>query len=284
MSKLPDFIKTIIKFIIPFPKLRKMIKRIIATPYYFKPFGFKYGLFLLRKIWLKDFIAILLKNKRGLIKIAIPRVKAPISLRLNTSDLLIFEQVFIYEEYHIPIPTHIKPQLIIDGGANVGYASIYFANQFPEAKILAIEPSQLNLEFLKENVSYYPQVTIIPAALWNEKIFLENSTPHNAKGGAGFRVSEAKSTTTELIHSITIEDILQLANADRISILKLDVEGAEKEIFSNSDNWINKIDMIIVELHDRFKLGCKEAFESATSAFEFKGMYGENIVKTKKIA
>ncbi|NJO17399.1 MAG: FkbM family methyltransferase [Thioploca sp.] len=280
MSKLPGTIKNIVRFIIPFPKLRQMIKRIIVVPYYFKPFGFKYGLFLLKTIWLKDFIAILL-NKHDLIEISIPHIKAPILLRLNS--ILIFEQVFIYEEYRIPIPSHIKPQLIIDGGAHFGFASIYFANQFPEAKIFAIEPSQVNLKVLKENVSCYPQVTVIPAAIWNEKIPLENPR-YNVRGGAGFRVSEAKSTTTELIHSITIEDILQLSNSDRISILKLDVEGAEKEIFSNSDNWINKIDMIIVELHDRFKPGCKEAFESATSAFEFQGKYGENIVKIKKIA
>ena len=117
----------------------------------------------------------------------------------------------------------------------------------------------------------------------HSEISLESSTPYNAKGGAGFRVGEVKSTTGELIDSMTIEDILQLANADKINILKLDIEGSEKEIFSNSDNWINKVDMIIIELHDRFKPGCKEAFESATSAFEFQGMYGENIVKVKKI-
>lgn len=281
MNQVPEFIKIIVRFIIPFSKLRKIIKRIIAVPYYFKPFGFKYGLFLLRTVWLKDFIAILL-NKHGLIEISIPPIKAPILLRLS-SDIVIFEQVFIYEEYRIPIPSHIKPQLIIDGGAHVGYASIYFANQFPEAKIFAIEPSQANRKVLKENVSCYPQVTIIPAAIWNEKISLE-STRSNTKGGAGFRVSEAKSTTSELIDSITIEDILQLANTAKINILKLDVEGSEKEIFSNSDNWINKVDMIIIELHERVKPGCREAFNSATSAFEFQGKYGENIVKTKKIA
>lgn len=40
----------------------------------------------------------------------------------------------------------IKPKLIIDGGANVGYASVWFANKFPKAKIFAVESEDENLK------------------------------------------------------------------------------------------------------------------------------------------
>jgi FkbM family methyltransferase len=37
---------------------------------------------------------------------------------------------------------------IIDGGANIGIASLYFLNQYPTARLVAVEPSPANFEDL----------------------------------------------------------------------------------------------------------------------------------------
>jgi hypothetical protein len=56
-------------------------------------------------------------------------------------------------------------------------------------------------------------------------------------------------------------------NLDRIDLLKIDVEGSEKEIFADSKSWISAVDAICVEFHDRFKPGCCRSFFGAVEEF-----------------
>jgi len=92
-----------------------------------------------------------LGNSNNLIKVRIKKIKAPFFLRLKTTDLPTFDQVFFYKEYDFD--TAKSPNIIIDAGANIGLAAIYFANRYPNAKIIALEPEQSNFRILKENVS-----------------------------------------------------------------------------------------------------------------------------------
>jgi hypothetical protein len=65
---------------------------------------------------------------------------------------------------------------------------------------------------------------------------------------------------------------------DYIDILKVDIEGAEKEIFSGSPSWINHVGVLIVELHDRLKAGCSRSFFNATNSFDHEWYQYENVV------
>src|ERR1700674_2609294 len=133
--------KTLIKVILP---ARVRTKIIVAT-IYARHFGVTKGLIALYK---------LSSTKDGNVRISIPQSRSTIILRANTSDIQTFEQIFISQTYELGID--IEPQLIVDGGANVGYASIYFANRYPAAQIIALEPEESNFELLKENTTPYP--------------------------------------------------------------------------------------------------------------------------------
>lgn len=110
-------------------------------------------------------------GKMEIVKITVPKIKSPIFLRTNTTDAPTFSQIFIQKDYDLRIS--IKPKLIIDGGANVGYASIWFANKFPKSKIYAIEPEAENYKILKSNTKKYSNVKLIKAGLWNKKALLK---------------------------------------------------------------------------------------------------------------
>src|SRR5262245_59178053 len=91
-----------------------------------------------------------------LVRVQVPPLQ-PLFLRAGTSAILIFRQLFIRRELDFPLPG--APAVIIDAGANIGLASLYFAARFPQARILALEVEPSNFRMLTLNTRDYPQVT-----------------------------------------------------------------------------------------------------------------------------
>jgi tRNA G46 methylase TrmB len=82
-----------------------------------------------------------------LLKIDRPDIKFPFYLRVPSSDVETFEQIFIRQDYNFDVKK--SPKTIVDAGANIGLASLYFASKFPNSNIVAIEPEESNFELLK---------------------------------------------------------------------------------------------------------------------------------------
>jgi len=173
------------------------------------------------------------------------------------------------------------PEAIIDAGANIGLASIYFANKFPESHIIAIEPEASNFEMLIRNVSPYPNVIPINAALWNRNEEINLVDPGLGKWGfmtqSGNYEEASLGRVTHRVQGMTINKIMNDNHLERIDILKLDIEGAEREVFIDSSSWINKVNALIVELHERMKSGCNRSFYNNSDGFDNEWQFGENI-------
>jgi FkbM family methyltransferase len=210
-------------------------------------------------------------------------LKAPVQLRIPSSDVLTYWQVFIDKEYEIS--TNRDPKVIVDAGANVGLASIFFANRFPDARIFAIEPENSNFELLLKNVAPYKNIVPIHAALWNENKYISLVDP--GLGNSGFMTQDGTVGTTSfgqqlhLTKAMTIDQIMKDWSIDRIDILKVDIEGAELEVFSDTSSWIESVDSLIVELHERMRPGCKKSFSDATEDFDIKWTKGENVIVSR---
>lgn len=206
-------------------------------------------------------------RKTGEVSVHLPGLIAPVWARLGTSDLGVFRQVLIDEDYRFR--SSAQPRLIIDAGANVGYASVYFANRFPEAAIIAIEPDVGNFHLLQRNTAAYPQVRCVRAGLWSKDCFLKISNPGG--GTCAFRVEETMDPENA-IPAVNLATLLESSGFDRIGILKIDIEGAEKELFSahNSANWIARTDLMMIELHDRLVPGCEAAMLQAVQDSAFR--------------
>jgi FkbM family methyltransferase len=197
-----------------------------------------------------------------------------VTIRPGTTDLRCFNKIFLRDEYQIPFETN--PQLIVDAGANIGLASLYFAEKFPQAQIIAIEPESSNYELLLRNCSGMPNVTPLHAALWNRDTSLQIANPNAEKWA--FAV-EASLNGASLIKALTIPQILALSGHDTIDILKLDIEGAEHALFSDGcEEWLPRVKMIIIELHDRYKPGTSRAVYSKLCQVPFnQEIRGENV-------
>jgi FkbM family methyltransferase len=183
----------------------------------------------------------------------------PIHLRLRSSDPLLFREIIRGHSYDLSLQS--KPRVIVDAGANIGLASVWFANQYPKARIIAIEPEPDNVRMLRKNTRYYPNISVVAAALWDHATTL--AIDYSANSTAGWKVVKAAGG----VPSISIPEVMQCFNLDRIDLLKVDIEGAEKEVFEASSDWIKSVGTIAIELHDRFKHGCARAVFGATSNF-----------------
>jgi FkbM family methyltransferase len=206
----------------------------------------------------------------------------PVHMRLKTTDLVTFRKIFIDREYGLELSN--EPRWIIDAGANVGFASMFFARRYPGAKIVAIEPERENFALLQKNVRPYPNIIPMQAALWERTATLDLVDP--GIGPWAFQVHEqGRAPTGKLVGTIaavTVADLQKTHGMKTVDILKVDIEGGEKEVFDHSDGWLDSVGVVLIELHDRFKPGCTETFERRTRDFEFREQRGETIFKARR--
>lgn len=225
-----------------------------------------------------------LQKKEGRINVMGKNHRHPVALRLLTSDIPTYRQVFIDQEYDISLEA--PPSTIVDAGANIGLSSIYFASKYPNAIIIALEPEDRNFSILEENVSQYPNITPLKKALWSS--CGEISLVDPGLGHWGFMTQNKDeavaehSTLHDTVASLTVDRIIKDHNIGKIDILKVDIEGAEAEVFSDTSLWLDKVGTIIIELHENLKPGCQRSFYSGSNGFDFEWTQGENIFLSRK--
>ena len=219
------------------------------------------------------------RSVTGNIRVHLFSIRRDVLIRRGTSDLDCLKKVFLYEDYFLPFK--ITPKVIVDAGANIGMATLYFATQYPEARIIAIEPEPSNFKMLQMNCSGLANVTLLEMALWPLAQPVDIQNPQEEK----WAFSVAAETSGGRISTINVPELLEKTADGRIDLLKLDIEGAEWELFSrNPESWLSKVETIAIELHDRYRAGCSKAFYSAILKHEFRQeVKGENIfIKFKR--
>lgn len=195
--------------------------------------------------------------------LTVPKMPVKFSLRPNTSDIPNFYQIFIGNEYDLNLP--FEPKSIIDGGANIGLATIYLKSKFPDAKVICVEPDEDNFQALTNNVKDLKDITLLKGGLWHTKTELSISDKYDS-GKWGMIVEEAKggNSNETLTETFTIDEIMKTAGLQQIDLLKLDIETAERELFSKSyQSWLPKTKAIVIELHDWITPGCSKPFFKA---------------------
>jgi FkbM family methyltransferase len=192
-----------------------------------------------------------------------PESSYPVFLRLNTSDVCSYRDVLICQDksYDPRIP-NFSPHAIVDAGAHIGMASLLFAHRYPKARIIALEPEPANFAALVRNVSPYKNVVPMQAALWKEdgQVRLGKSSAH-PKGA--FAIAE---DGDQRVRAITMETLMKETGISTIDFLKVDIEGAEKEVFQNC-SWIKDVGVMAIELHDRVRTECWTTVQAATLDF-----------------
>jgi FkbM family methyltransferase len=218
-------------------------------------------------------------NSNVLIKVNRHDIRFPFYLRYGTSDIPIFDQVFLDRQYDFT--SEKCPSVIVDAGANIGLASICFANRYPESQIIAIEPEKSNYDILKMNVDPYSNIIPLHAALWDKNERISIVDPGFGEWAFMTKKEDSQEKNPEKIdpkvQGMTVDKIMEDNGLEKIDILKIDIEGAEREVFRDSSSWIAKVDALIVELHERMKSGCNRSFYNGSNGFDREWIYKENV-------
>jgi FkbM family methyltransferase len=219
------------------------------------------------------------KTSSQLREVTIECIAHPITIRVGTSDARALADCLLDMQYDID--PGFEPQAVVDLGGNIGCSAIYFANRWPAAKIVVVEPLAANFELLKQNTRFYPNIIPVHAAAHHRRETVELVTPK-----AGFwatRVARAgadDAAETTSAPGLPITDIMDEHGIERIDILKIDIEGSEADLFANNPRpWLERTRLIMIELHDNVRMGCTWHMESALKPFKTrKGHIGENLL------
>jgi FkbM family methyltransferase len=182
--------------------------------------------------------------------------KEPLSVRSHTTDISVLNEILVSAGYDCLLRHPLKdPGLIIDLGANIGLVDRWLLNQYPRAEIIAVEPEPGNAATLRTNVEGLP-VTIIEACVGASA---RTVTLHTSSGEHGFTmVGDApRGTRTFQVPVITMETVAP--GRQPISLLKVDIEGAEEELFADCSGWIDRVEVLLIECHGTYTLDSLKA-------------------------
>jgi FkbM family methyltransferase len=183
-------------------------------------------------------------------------------LRKNTSDISVYRQIFFDGEYDIHI--NEEPRIIIDLGGNIGLFALLMQSRYPGALIISVEPDPDNFIQLQKNTSRFKNIHIYKKAAWHRKELLSLS---EKKAGAEWAQNVSSlpgnDSVLEKIESITINELMSNHGLREIDLLKIDIEGAEAELFSENIEWLNNVKVMAIELHDFMKLNSSNNFFKA---------------------
>lgn len=200
----------------------------------------------------------------GLVTFSVQSEGAPLYARLGTSDLAVARQIFRAGDYafgdvspeHFALSTRLyedilrrgRTPIIVDCGANAGYAAVYLSSLYPRARVVAVEPSAANYSVLVRNAASRPQIDPVRAAVSDRagtvKVLEDDSTAAWA-----VRTAEGEGGGDE-VPAVPIVDLFARVTDGEPFFVKVDIEGAEATLFRSDTDWVARTPIISVETHD----------------------------------
>lgn len=197
------------------------------------------------------------------VRLRLKKGKGSLYVRLFSRDLDFFETIYIGEyksnlgqcigEYDFAYKDEFDT--ILDLGANIGLFSILYAIKNPGKKIIAIEPEKGNFSLLQKNTKKYQNIICLQQGVWYRDAYCKVYPGRvivpisKTRSEGSFYIGECAETDINGIPAQSIETIIAKYNATNCFI-KMDIEGAEQEIFELGDlKWLDNCYLLVTETH-----------------------------------
>jgi FkbM family methyltransferase len=168
-----------------------------------------------------------------------------VRVRPNGYDYLLMDLMFVRHDYQLQAD---GVRTILDLGANIGMASVYFNRLFPSAEIACVEPSPQNLPILKDVLALNQiRCRVFDVAIGSEEgeidLYLAPNPADNSSAPSSNHLEVVR------VPQMSVPQVMQQMGWDRIDLLKLDVEGAEKFVLTENNSWLQNVRHIVGESH-----------------------------------
>lgn len=207
----------------------------------------------------------------------------PLYCRSRTSDVEVFGQIFVHREYRC-LDEVKNAQLIIDCGANVGFSSAYLLSRFPDATLIAVEPDPGNFAALQANLAPFgSRFKAHCTGIWSHStgLVLDEKTFGDGREWAR-TVREVRPGEKPMMTATDIGTLLEQSGRERISVLKVDIEGSEAVVFSsNFQHWLEKVDNLVIEIHGPH---CDAVFRAAVEPYGFEISHCDELTVCRRVA
>ena len=187
----------------------------------------------------------LLLEPRGPVKVSLRGLDHAILLRPSSSDALVAFGA-LGRRYHLPPVALEEDATILDLGANIGLTAADYASRYPKATIVAVEMDDENAAMAVRNTAtYQDRVTVIHAAAWWE----ETRLSYTRAAGDEWAFAIAERGDQE-VATVTVLSLVEQYGP--VDFIKMDIEGAEREVLSKNTGWAAAVRSIQVEVHDPY--------------------------------
>lgn len=215
----------------------------------------------------------------GNIVVTIPGTEHKVSLRTGTCDIILYYDIFLKEGYGKIKLENVET--IIDCGANIGLASVFFLIQYPDAKVIALEPDPVNFGICQNNLKQFgSRAVVLNSALWHENCAVKINPTNRGTWASTVAPATEKADKTS-IRAFDMQTIMQKHNLKEIDMLKIDIEGAEEAVFSSCNlGWLDKVKCLQIECEN---IQTKDVFVNAVSPRGFElSRFSEIMIAVNK--
>jgi len=168
--------------------------------------------------------------------------------RRGTTDVGVLWATF-HEQFHLPDQPLRPDCCILDLGSNVGYTVAHFAAVYPGGRVFGVEMDQENHAVALQNIKPLGnRCTILHAAVGAS----DGRVAYGGQREDALRVLHGESPSpanAKWVRSLSMNTLIKDLGLDRIDFLKMDIEGAEFDLFRGATEWLKLVSAMKIEYH-----------------------------------
>lgn len=194
----------------------------------------------------------------------------PFSYRPGTTDLLVLEQVFLDGEYQVEPIAPESIEYIVDLGSNIGVTAMFWAQRYPGALMVLVEPDPDNFKLLQRNTAAFKHRCILINAAVSDRRGVTSFFRSDRE--YGHSILKTDDCISEIqVKTLTVSDVLHKSGFPRVDLFKMDIEGGETIVMPTIGTWAHAPRYLIAELHppydfDAFTKHCRSVGLRATQS------------------
>lgn len=171
-------------------------------------------------------------------------VRFDLVVRANSSDATVLSETFLGRHHLPPIPL-ADVRSALDLGANIGLTIAHLAALCPAVHIVGVELDPDNVTLARKNVEpWQDRCEVVEAAVWCTDEPLRYHIAQGAECGAVVSPSGERRA-----RGLSLNSLLDQLGWDRVDFVKMDIEGAEREVLRRNTAWAHRVHSIKVEAH-----------------------------------